>query len=169
MLCESCGKNQANLHYTKIINGKAEEKHLCEECAYKNYDYEFDQPFSVSKLFTGLIDSMQESTMEGNELQCPNCGLTYSNFKREGKFGCSQCYEVFKSKLDPLFKGLHGHTRHKGKIPSTSNERTFLKREEDGLKTELENAVKEEEFERAAVIRDKLKDLKVKLDNYEEG
>lgn len=168
MLCESCGKNEATLHYTKIINGQIEEKHLCEKCASKNYDIDFENPFSMGKLFTGLIDSIQESKIPREEIKCPNCGLTYSAFRKEGKFGCNQCYQVFKNKLNPLIKGLHGHNNHRGKIPRSSNEKVFLKREEDNLKIQLENAVKEEEFEKAAVIRDKIKELKIKLDSYKE-
>ncbi|MEW8973727.1 MAG: UvrB/UvrC motif-containing protein [Tissierellaceae bacterium] len=166
MLCESCGKNEANLHYTKVINGKVEEKHLCQECASANYDFDFNNPFSMHKLFTGLIDNKQEDKDRDIEYKCENCGLSYSDFKREGKFGCSQCYETFKDKLDPLIRGLHGHNINRGKIPKRSNERIYLKREEDSLKTRLENAVKMEEFEEAAIIRDKLKELKGKLKSY---
>lgn len=167
MLCDSCGKNEANLHYTKIINGKVEEKHLCEDCAGENQDLSFANLFSMDKLFTGLIESFQEDTEFYPEIKCECCGLTYNDFKKEGKFGCSQCYEVFKDKLNPLIKGLHGHNTHRGKIPSSAHSKTFLKREEDDLRIQLEDAVKEEEFEKAAIIRDRLKDLKIKLDGYE--
>ncbi len=167
MLCESCGENEAKFHYTKIINGRVEEKHLCQECASSSYDFDFNNPFSMGKLFTGLIDTKQEDKKDGIEKKCENCGLTYSKFKQEGKFGCSYCYETFRDKLDPLIKGLHGHNINRGKIPKSSNEKIYLKREEDSLKIKLENAVKMEEFEEAAIIRDKLKALRGKLDSYE--
>lgn len=166
MLCESCGKNEAYIHYTKIINGKYMEEHLCEECALKNYD--FDKDFSMSKLFTGLIDGIKDNKEKINETKCNFCGLSYSKFRNEGKFGCSQCYETFKDKLDPLIKGLHGHNRHRGKIPINSSSRVYLKRVEDNLQIDLENAIKMEEFERAAQIRDQLKKLRSTLDSYKE-
>lgn len=166
MLCDSCGKNEANFHYTKIVDGGIEKKHLCEKCASDNYDFDFDKPFSMNKFFTGLIDSIQETQRDYTEMKCGYCGQTYSEFKRNGKFGCIQCYETFKDKLNPLIRGLHGHNIHRGKIPKGSNERIFLKREEDNLKIQLEKAVKEEEFEKAAIIRDKLRELKIKLDSY---
>lgn len=168
MLCDSCGKNEASLHFTKIINGKKEEKHLCDECAAENHDFDFDNPFSMNKLFAGLIENIQDSQVFDNDIRCECCGLTYEDFRKEGKFGCSKCYVVFKNKLDPLIKGLHGHNTHRGKIPSSAHGRIFLKREEDDLRIQLENAVKEEEFEKAAIIRDRLKDLKIKLDGYGE-
>lgn len=166
MLCESCGKNEAYIHYTKIINGKYEEEHLCEDCALKNFD--FDKGFSMNKLFTGLIDGFKDNKEDKDETKCDFCGLSYSKFRHEGKFGCSKCYDTFKDKLDPLIKGLHGHNTHRGKIPTNSSSRVYLKREEDNLQIELENAVKMEEFERAAQIRDELKRLRNTLDSYKE-
>lgn len=166
MLCDSCGKNEAYIHYTKIINGKYNEEHLCEECALKNYD--LDNTFNMSKLFTGLIDGFKDTKEDNDETTCEFCGLNYSRFKSKGKFGCSHCYDTFKDKLDPLIKGLHGHNIHRGKIPVNSSSRIYLKREEDNLQLELENAVKMEEFERAAQIRDELKRLRSSLDGYEE-
>ncbi|MDR7871439.1 MAG: UvrB/UvrC motif-containing protein [Tissierellaceae bacterium] len=166
MLCDSCGKNEAYIHYTKIINGTYKEEHLCEECALKNYD--FDKTFSMNKLFTGLIDGFKDNKEVKDDVKCDFCGLTYSKFRQDGKFGCDKCYETFRDKLDPLIKGLHGNNIHRGKIPVNSSNRILLKREEDSLKTELENAIKMEEFERAAQIRDELKRLKSTLDSYKE-
>lgn len=169
MLCESCGKNKANLHYTKVVDGRVEERHLCDKCAAENYDFDFDKPFSMHKIFTGLIDNIQGFKTDEEELKCNTCGQTYEEFRKEGKFGCSQCYEVFKNKLDPLIKGLHGHNIHRGKIPKNANNQIFLRREEKNLKIQLESAVKMEEFEKAAVIRDELRSLRSKLDSYKEG
>ncbi|NLY44611.1 MAG: hypothetical protein GX053_01255 [Tissierella sp.] len=166
MLCDSCGKNEAYIHYTKIINGQFKEEHLCEDCALQNF--EFDKNFSINKLFTGLIDGFKDTKEDKDDTKCDFCGLTYSKFKNDGKFGCSKCYDTFKDKLDPLIKGLHGHNIHRGKIPMNSSGRIYLKREEDNLEIELENAVKMEEFERAAHIRDQLKKLRSTLDSYKE-
>lgn len=171
MLCDSCGKKDAFLHYTKIANGKIEKYHLCENCSIDVQGFYFDKSFDMNQIFAGFIDSIQEHYKQEHEedeldLKCSNCGLSYLEFKSKGKLGCSNCYKDFKYKLDPLISGLHGHDRHKGKIPKRSSEKIFLKREEDTLKMELETAIKEEEFEKAAVIRDNLKGLRIKLDNY---
>lgn len=170
MRCDSCGKNEAKFHYTKIFNGVMDEKHLCEDCAAKDYDFDFDfdNNFSMNKLFTGLIDPAAESNIDKESLVCEKCGQTYEEFKSKGKFGCDECYAVFRGKLDPLIKGLHGHNQHKGKIPKHSSEEILLKREEDNIKKDLEDAIKEERFEKAAVLRDKLKGLSLKLDESKE-
>lgn len=167
MKCESCGENEAKFHYTKIFNGNIEEKHLCEECATNDYDFDFDfdNHFSMNKLFAGLIDSSVESNTDENTLKCEKCGQTYSEFKSKGKFGCDECYITFKDKLDSLIRGIHGHNHHKGKIPKHSSEHIFLKREKDNLKKDLEGAVKEERFEKAAILRDKLKNINSKLED----
>lgn len=167
MLCDSCGKNEANFHYTKIINGKVKEEHLCKDCAFENYDFDLNKLLSMDKFFTSLMDSKPEKRDNGEELKCENCGLTYSQFKERGEFGCSKCYIAFKDKVEPLIRSLHGHNFHRGKIPKSSDKKIFLKREEEDLKGELQDFIKKEEFEKAAVIRDKLKDIRLELEEYE--
>src|SRR5699024_1552432 len=168
MLCESCKKNEASVHYTQIIDGKMEERHLCEECASEDYNLDFENPFSMNKIFTGLIDNIQEDKKKRKELKCDNCGLSYRQFKKDGKFGCSNCYKTFKNNLYPLIEGLHGHNIHRGKIPQNVDEEIGLMREEEKLKRKLNDAVKKEEFEEAALLRDELKALKGKLNRYKE-
>jgi protein arginine kinase activator len=166
MLCESCNKNQATIHYTKIINGKVSELHLCEECAKENNEFEFDATFSFHKLLTSLIDNIQSETMErdGEDIVCDFCGTSYSKFKQTGKFGCPKCYNSFKSKLPPLFKGIHGHNEHIGKVPKRGNQNIVKKREITRLREELEELVSVEAFEKAAVVRDKINELEKELE-----
>ena len=166
MLCDSCGKNEANFHYTKIINGKVEEEHLCKECAFVNYDFDLDKLFSMDKFFTGLMDNKPEIKEDEKGLKCENCGLTYSQFRERGEFGCASCYSSFKEKVEPLIRSLHGYNTHRGKIPKSSDKKIFLKREEKDLNADLEDAIKREEFEKAAVVRDKLRDIRLKLQEY---
>lgn len=166
MLCQVCNKRPATVHYTKIINGEMEELHLCEECALVNKELEFDTTFSFHKLLTGLIDSLQGEPIKEDVFNttCPNCGLSYSEFKQTGKFGCPKCYNTFKVKLHPLFKGIHGHDKHIGKIPKEANQAIVTKKEIGRLKEELEKLVAREAFEEAAIVRDKINELEKKLD-----
>lgn len=164
MLCDSCGKNEANFHYTKIVNGKINEEHLCKECAFKNHDFDLNEIFSIDNFFAGLIDSKPETKEEEFKIQCSNCNLTYAQFRERGQFGCSKCYMSFQDKLEPLIRSLHGHNTHRGKIPKSAGKKIFLQREEKDLKQELDEYIKNEEFEKAAIVRDKLKDIKVKLE-----
>ena len=121
-----------------------------------------------NKFFTGLIDNIDEVNEQKIDIKCPQCGLTYKKFKALGKFGCSQCYKTFGDQIDSLVKGLHGHNTHRGKIPKRSNIKIFLRRETEKLRVDLEDAIKREEFEKAAIIRDEIKTLNMKLEEQRE-
>ncbi|MBE6082547.1 MAG: hypothetical protein E7205_07670 [Tissierellaceae bacterium] len=161
MLCQQCKKRPATMHYTKIVNGVVTEIHLCSECAKEYKDVDFDTNFSFHKFLTGLIDNIQGETVKENkcDLKCSYCGMDYNEFKQTGKLGCPNCYISFKEKLIPLLTEIHGHNNHIGKIPKASIGTIGIRTEIDKLKVQLDNYVKEEQFERAAVIRDKIKKL----------
>lgn len=168
MLCESCNKNEATIHFTKIINGNVEEKHLCEVCAKSNN--EFDFPFPFHKLFTGLLEISEQDEIEQpnfKKINCSNCGLDYRKFLETGKFGCSKCYDVFSDEIEILLKDIHGHSKHLGKVPAVSEEKILKKREIESLKIELEENVKVENFEKAAVLRDEIKRINEKIETTE--
>ncbi|MBZ2175200.1 UvrB/UvrC motif-containing protein [Schnuerera sp. xch1] len=170
MLCQMCNKNQATVHYTKIINGKVEELHLCEDCAMNNSEFGFDTTFSFHKLLTDLIDNFQEGVpkKQVSNIECPFCGLNYSEFRKTGKFGCAQCYETFEPNLNPLFRGIHGHDEHTGKVPRRANAAVATKREIEKLKRKLDELVAKEAFEEAAKVRDRIKELEKKFNGNEE-
>ena len=71
------------------------------------------------------------------EKKCPVCGRTYSDFRRDGKLGCSECYKVFRGPVTETLRQIHPSTVHVGKIPSKSGEELKLKRKYETLKQEL--------------------------------
>lgn len=166
MLCDVCKENIANVHFTKVINGEVDEQHLCETCAKKhNKNFNFDNSYSFNKFFSGLFDNLEEEVpKKEKDIHCSNCGLTFNEFKKVGKFGCPQCYSEFKTGIKSMLKGIHGDDRHKGKIPTKANTNIRINREIEELNKKLEDAVKKEEFEKAATIRDEIKSVKENLD-----
>lgn len=162
MLCESCNKNNATLHFTKIINGNVEAIHLCESCAKESDNFDF--PLSLGKIFTGLISGMQGGKTETKNITCEKCGLTYNRFLEIGKFGCSDCYDAFREDINPLVKGIHGHITHKGKVLEKIKNRNKDKEVMEDLKKQLEESIKLENFEQAAVLRDEIKKIKSKME-----
>ncbi|WP_202081209.1 UvrB/UvrC motif-containing protein [Caldalkalibacillus salinus] len=171
MICQECGERQATLHFTKIINGEKTEFHICEVCAKEKGEVlpGMDNSFSIHNLLSGLLnfDATNNSTMNPNmqqSKQCPKCGLTYSQFSRSGRFGCSQCYKAFGERLEPLFRKVHsGNISHYGKIPRRSGSLIQMKREIQELKQQLQRAISNEEFEQAAQLRDNIRSLENKL------
>src|SRR3990167_7340363 len=112
MLCDICGKFEATVHLTEIVNEQVTKLHLCEECA-KEKGAEMEEHFGLSDLLAGLAD--MGATLEpevGEAVKCPNCGFTYQDFKKLGRLGCSECYDAFKKQLAPLIKRIHGSDRH---------------------------------------------------------
>jgi protein arginine kinase activator len=166
MLCENCGKNKATVHVTKIINGTKTEIFLCEKCAKEKGELEisFEGKFPLHQFFSSLMGFPGEGSEKiipagYSGLQCPGCGLTYTQFGQIGHFGCDRCYESFGENLLPLLRRLHGSQKHIGKIPARAGSHVRLKKEIEVLREELQRKVAEEAFEEAAEIRDKIRRL----------
>jgi protein arginine kinase activator len=183
MLCDICKRKKATVHLTEIINDEVTELHLCEDCA-KSKGTEMQQHFSIADLLSGLVDlpvGEEPQKKEHVKLQCASCGMTYSDFKKIGRFGCADCYETFKRALYPLLKRIHGTTRHIGKEPqkavsakkqeaiATQGKAKTQEEELGELKARLAKAIKAEAFEEAAVLRDKIKALEDKGKNRGKG
>lgn len=160
MLCEKCKKNEATVHVTQVINGKKTEKHLCESCARESGD-----AISFKDIFQGLLNITEghDKWIESEEDSvdtCKNCGLTYDEFRHTGFLGCGECYNAFRHKLDPTIKSIHASNEHKGRIPRRSGGNMLIKREKEELKRKLLRAIDKEDFEEAARLRDKIRELK---------
>lgn len=172
MLCENCGKNPATVHLTKILNGTKTELHLCEACAKDNEDIVSGEgDFSFNQLLSGLLNYnyvMNGYSLQNKEERCEKCGLTFSQFRKMGKFGCSECYNYFETQLDPIFRRIHGNSQHSGKVPLRSGTKIQLRKELNELKINLHQKILREEFEEAAKLRDEIKALELRL-SKEEG
>ena len=167
MLCQECGQHPATYHFTKIVNGDKTEFHLCESCAKEKGDSFFQYGnFSLPQLLSGLLNmepSVPQFIQGQNLLRCENCGMTYQQFTKAGRFGCSDCYRYFSHTLEPLFRRIHGSTRHMGKVPERTGGHLKLKKQLADLKNRLQAAVSREEFEEAAKLRDAIRALEERL------
>lgn len=164
MKCSHCNHNEANTHYKRIVNGVKEEMYLCEECARELGIMDFE-PFSMDSFFGGLLGAGASAlnALTGID-RCPSCGSTLNDIVNSGKLGCAQCYSKFEDKLAPSIEKIHGNTKHVGKnVTYTESVSDPVSDEQcsadtvDTLKEELRLAIKEQRFEDAAVIRDKIK------------
>ena len=182
MLCENCGKNEANVQYTEVINGNKKQVFLCEECSKKlgidNMKFEF--PIDFSSFFGDFLEDFENSdfmpTLDiKKDIKCDKCNMTFEEFMNTGKFGCDHCYDAFKVKIDPILKKIHGSNRHVGRIGNIkentkifksnneekiNNQENKTQTKEDKLemlKEKLKMAIKEERYEDAAKLRDEIK------------
>lgn len=163
MLCELCKKKNANVILKKNEYGKIVEYNVCDSCSSDiitpSFDFsEFNDGFiyNISELLSVFSDIDTEK--ENIELKCPKCSLSLTEFEKTGILGCESCYEVFKKQLFPLLQRVHGTVQHLGKTPANF----YRSKELTKLKEELQKAIDTEEYERAAIIRDKIKELKEK-------
>ena len=111
-----------------------------------------------SDFFDGFDIFMQPVTVK-EEKKCPVCGHTYSDFRRTGKIGCSECYRVFRTPIAETLRQVQPSTVHTGKIPSKSGEELKLKRKYETLKQELSTAVKNEDYETAAKLHKQIREI----------
>jgi len=171
MLCDICAKNPATVHLTEIIDEQMNELHLCEECA-RTKSAAMESQFGLSDLLAGMVDFEKPSNKEEEvvSLKCQACGLTYADFKKIGRLGCGECYNVFRKYLAPLLKRIHGSNQHVGKSlskakPSASGRVYKKKADLQELKDQLQQAIQKEAFEEAARLRDLIKELEAKKES----
>jgi protein arginine kinase activator len=87
------------------------------------------------------------------------CGFSQADFKKTGRFGCSNCYEIFADGLEAMLKGMHKGTTHVGKVPQSLLRARQREDELKKLQRDLRKAVTDEKFETAAELRDKIKQI----------
>lgn len=154
MLCDNCKKNEAKITIKEIgPDHKVVILNLCEECAEKKGVLIKQQISPIEKLHELL------GKTEKIDLICPNCGLTFTEFKKKGRLGCSQCYQVFHDEIVKIISKIHGANSHTGKNPKKGDKPQNQRIQMMKLREDLKRALEKEEYERAAEIRDRIKKL----------
>ncbi len=177
MLCERCKKNQATMRLTRTVNNKKTVMNLCSECAR-----EVGAPISAAmdgfgSILSGLmgLETMWKATPDHTRVvkKCPSCGMTKEEISRSGKLGCSECYITFLDDMRPLLRKIHGNCVHRGSTPGTQATPIEKKCEDqctgkmvtpeenpvEILRVQMQEAIRKEDFEKAAELRDKIKEL----------
>ena len=183
MLCERCKAREANLHFTQVINGVVTEHNLCGQCAkelgfgqHAGLAGILESELPIGKLLSQLLglDGAAEAAQseEAANLVCPTCQTSYGDFVKNSQFGCPDCYHMFDLLISDKLKQLHGSEAHKGKTPAgqttvteepevasvfeqplTDAERIQI------LRSKLQEAIGEEDYEAAASYRDQIRAL----------
>jgi len=171
MQCQHCKQQAATIHLTEITNGQRQETHLCEDCAQQQ-GLAIKNQVPINELLSTLLASQgtspqapqkmpsQEEATPPSALACPACGITFDEFRKETLLGCPGDYEVFKAPLLRIIeKAQAGSISHCGKVPARapSDNKRYVKIL--NLRKELQSAINNENYERAAEIRDRIEHL----------
>ncbi len=156
MLCEQCNETEASVHQIEMSGGEITHLQLCESCAEDMSGDPSDSGASVSSLASSLFE---EST-KSSPASCEGCGMTFAEFRKRGRVGCSQCYDAFRGRMESLVHRIHGADQHVGASSSGRDLSTVSpERKRQLLEKRLERKVQEEEYEEAADLRDKIAEL----------
>jgi len=163
MKCQICNERTATIHLTEITEGVRTEMHICETCATEQ-GIAAQSQMSINDLLSGLL-AAQPSDDEllgpsDRESVCPVCGFTLDRLRKDGTLGCPNDYDVFEYALLPLIQRAHdGGSAHCGKVPSKMPKETKKLAEVTQLRQALDKAIANEDYERAAELRDELQQL----------
>lgn len=186
MLCDNCGKKEANVKYSENINGVKREFNLCEECSKKLGigEINFKMPIDFSSFFGDFMEDFATPEFmplfnDIKALKCNECGYTFDDIVNTGRLGCANCYDVFEDRLDPIIRKIQNSNRHIGRIGKILDSRIEKRQEKndnkkvenkeessnknnnelENLQLKLKEAIKDERYEEAAKIRDKIKEI----------
>ena len=157
MLCDKCKEKEANVHMVKVVNGEKTEMHLCEACAAQSENFFNIPEINIQKIFpylAGSSVSRQESLPD-----CPTCGWSLTTLESDGKVGCSDCYNHFRAYVGPIVERIHNSSVHHGKVPVRAGGAETGENVLCSLKAKLNDCVAEENFEEAARLRDRIREI----------
>jgi protein arginine kinase activator len=167
MLCQICKDNTATIHLTEIEHGQRTETHLCQQCAQKQ-GLAVQAQIPLNELLSNLLAAAKSvpdakdkaAGFSGPDEPCPACGMTLRQFSETSLLGCPQDYQHFNKELLPLIERSHaGHSQHCGKTPSHAGKQQKNEVELANLRRQLEQAVRAEDYETAAQLRDQIRQL----------
>jgi protein arginine kinase activator len=164
MKCQFCS-NPATVHLTKLLKKEKLEVHLCEACAEKHQSPSADM--SLSSILESFIGQHVSPVAEElSRLICPTCGIKYMEFRADGRLGCPADYELFRAGLVPILQRIHRATRHAGKVPRHRQDSSTIdgdrgKNDLLELRQQLRRAIEDENYERAAAVRDLIRQKEV--------
>jgi protein arginine kinase activator len=155
-LCDLCGKGDGSMKVSQLDkDGKVTELWVCADCARQRGFTEVEKlKATVAEIITDLKTRIDEGD---SMLVCSNCGLSYAEFKRQGRLGCAECYVSFHEQLLPLIRRIHDAVQHVGRTASGGRKQAQMKLNVQKLRDALSGAIQDEDYEKAAALRDQLR------------
>jgi len=165
MMCETCGKKMATVHWTEMVNDVVKKMHLCEACAAAK-GLDVNNPAAFSDVMLGL-GAQKEPAAKERDVVCALCHMRIADFKKTSRLGCQACYETFADELKPLLEAMHKGSQHVGKVPTHKAAKCAAKADLPSspavLRQKLEAAIAAEQYEEAASLRDQIRQIAEKV------
>lgn len=169
MKCQQCPK-PAVFHITELEAGEISELHLCEDHAraYLNQsESSGQQPAGKpgESAGGGLVGPLGVGQTADelallDQKACEMCGITFFEFRNQGRLGCPHDYVHFEKELEPLIANIHGGTAHTGRRPNRPGglaESTEELTGAIGLRRGMQEAIGCEDYEKAREHRDAIR------------
>jgi len=148
--CDICKVNPASVHFTSFQSGSVTKMHICHGCAVTMGVLDANMQEKSFDILGKFLSALALPGAAG-DLKCPNCSKTLPEFREDGKLGCPQCWDTFRENLEPLLKKIHGCSSQKSSAAKTEDSPL------SALEQALQEAIKKEDYENAATIRDKIR------------
>lgn len=157
---------------TQIIQGEVTELNLCEDCARERglidpMTLSFNEKFfpenfqqQIEQLLKKVeqdvaqlnhIDDDAEELRDCPDMSCPICQFTLALYQKTGRLGCPDCYRVFAEQM--------GMMAAEGLATPMAEVELSPQLQRKNLERQMAKAIEVEDYERAASLRDQLKNL----------
>ncbi|EFR98337.1 Uncharacterized protein with conserved CXXC pairs [Listeria ivanovii subsp. londoniensis] len=166
MICQRCGEKKAVIALQQLNDaGKVESLYLCENCATDEAHASEQDLVKVMDTFSEValdfLTLLQKEEAVQKKVVCENCHLSFEQFLQTNRVGCEKCYSAFQAQLVPIIGRVqNGYKQHIGKVPKEIEREEDVQNEIIRLQEKLNQLIKNEEFEDAAVVRDEIRALK---------
>lgn len=157
-ICQLCQKNPATVHLTNVQNNVTKKLDICEACASKK-GINISKPVPLTSVFAATQNAQaakRKAATNQPKLICPQCRITWEEFRDTDRLGCPHDYEIFHKRLEPLLEDIHGATRHLGGAAAEADTQTAALRQ---LQEQMRQAAAAEDYNTAAKLRDQIRQL----------
>ena len=151
MLCNSCNKREAAVIVQMSVNGQLMSRNLCPACAQQMH---IEIAKSLARAGT-VLDTLKKRENKDHpkpvpqvpEAICSSCGHAIRALTGNSRMGCARCYDAFRERIAAVIAPDKQPVQPE---PSENDQRREIHRQ-------LEQALVHENYELAAVLRDRLR------------
>lgn len=167
MQCDFCD-SKATVFFTQILDGVTKKSCLCDSCAAEKgvtdpegflMGMEGLSPADQVQASEDLAQETQPRPATDDKASCTSCGFAFDDLKKTGRLGCSECYSFFRDEIKHNLSGMHKGIIHKGRVPEGMMEEFQKRQRLEALTAEMASAISAEDYEKAAKLRDQIKQL----------